>query len=87
MSQTESYAEKREDFVNREAETKFKITTTSGTINLYDKFGNLQTFSAIKDSSCEEDIPSGQKVLIVSYSSQEGVFVVTPAQINKVNNN
>ncbi len=82
MPQTESYAEKRKDYINREAEARFQITATSGTITLYDKFSNLQTFSAIKDSSCKENIPSGQKVIIVSYSSQEGVFVVIPAQIN-----
>lgn len=85
MPQTESHGENLSSFVNREAEVRYRVTSKSGVISLYDKFHNLQTLSAIRDDSCEEDIPSGQKVFILSYSTQDRVFKVIP--VNQIINN
>lgn len=80
MPQTESHMEKFSDFVNREAEVRFTVTATSGTITLNDKYGNLQTLMAKRDVSCESDIAPDTKVVILSYFPQEKVFIVIPAQ-------
>lgn len=84
MPKSESYGETLSDFINREAEVRYTVTSSAGTITLHDKYGNLQTLHARRDVSCESDIPPDTKVMILSYSSQDGEFLVIPAnQLNK----
>jgi len=84
MPKSESYGETLSDFINREAEVRYTVTSSSGTITLYDKYHNLQTLVARLDPSCKDAIPPDTKVLILSYSSQDGEFLVIPAsQLSK----
>jgi membrane protein implicated in regulation of membrane protease activity len=41
MPRLESYGERKQDFINREAEVRYTITSRSGTVTLTDKYGNL----------------------------------------------
>lgn len=84
MPQTESYSEKPSDYVNREACVRFTVTTTSGTITLYDKYKNLHSLSAVLHSSWSKEIKSNTKVIIMSYNKQDNIYCVIPAdQLNK----
>jgi membrane protein implicated in regulation of membrane protease activity len=79
MPQTESHGEKLNDFINREAEVRYTVTAKSGTVILYDKFSNVQTLNVRRDKSCVTDILPKTKVVILSYSTQDGEFIVIPA--------
>ncbi len=76
----ESYGERKEHFINREAEVRYTITSSSGTVTLLDKYGNLQQFQAQLHESCNETIPPHTKVVLLSYDASEDVFFAMPAQ-------
>lgn len=74
----ESYGERREHFINREAEVRYTITANSGTVTLLDKFGNHQQFQAFLHESCVENIKPQTKVILLSYNAAEDAFLAIP---------
>ena len=79
MPRLESYGERKQDFINREAEVRYTITASSGTVTLIDKYGNLQQLQVYLDSSCKEAIPPHTKVILLSYDPAEDAFLAAPS--------
>lgn len=78
MPRLESYSERKQDFINREAEVRYTITTRSGTVTLTDKYGNLQQLQVYLDGSCKEPIAPHTKVILISYDPAEDAFLAIP---------
>ncbi|RYZ54973.1 MAG: DUF1449 family protein [Sphingobacteriales bacterium] len=80
LPQMESYGERRQDFINREAEVRYTVTSNSGTVTMKDKYGNLQQLQVVLDKSCEGNIPPGSRVVLLSYNAAEEAFSVIPVK-------
>jgi membrane protein implicated in regulation of membrane protease activity len=79
MPRLESYGEQKQDFINREAEVRYTITASSGTVTLTDKYGNLQQLQVYLHESCKEAIPPHAKVILLSYDAAEDAFLAVPS--------
>lgn len=75
----ESYSERKQDFINREAEVRYTITARSGTVTLVDRYGNLQQLQVYLDHSWKENIPPHTKVILLSYDAAEDAFSAIPS--------
>ncbi len=81
VPQLESYAEQKQDFINREAEVRYTVTATQGTVTLTDKYGNLQQMQVRLDASVSEAVPPGEKVILIAYDATENVFMAIPVRL------
>jgi hypothetical protein len=79
MPRLETYGERKQDFINREAEVRYTIKRDSGTVTLLDKYGNLQQLQVHLDPSCTEPILPHTKVILLSYDAAEDTFLAVPA--------
>ncbi len=79
MPRLESYGERKQDFINREAEVRYTITARSGTVTLTDKYGNLQQLQVHLHQSCTDAIPPDTKVILLSYDAAADTFLAVPS--------
>jgi membrane protein implicated in regulation of membrane protease activity len=72
---TETHAVARHELIGSEGVAIYRITTNSGTARLYDKLKNLRQLDC-RTFAGDDDIPEGEKVIVVDYDSERQVFTV-----------
>lgn len=83
MPATESYVISMKDLVGKRAETRYPVTSNSGSATLYDIYNNLQEVSCRVETG-EERIPANTQVILVHYDEQEKVFLVRRDQLETI---
>lgn len=73
MPATESYGAGAQELVGRMADVRYPLTESSGTVQLYDRFGSLHEVAA-RVLPGETAIPAGAKVVLWRYSEPAGAY-------------
>lgn len=73
MPSTESYGASTRELVGRIADVRYALTETSGTVQLYDRYGTMYEVSA-RVLPGETSIPSGERVVLWRYDGGEGAY-------------
>lgn len=76
MPRTESYGAGARELVGRLAEARYAITTTGGTVQVYDQYGSLHEVPA-RVLPGDAPIPAGAKVVLFRYDDVAGSYLVT----------
>jgi hypothetical protein len=76
MPRTESYGAGAQELVGRLAEARYAITTTGGTVQVYDQHGSLHEVPA-RVVPGDAPIPAGARVILFRYDSVAGSYLVT----------
>ena len=73
MPSTESYGASSSELVGRIADVRYALTETSGTVQLYDRYGTIYEVPA-RVMPGESPIPSGARVVLWRYDGGEGAY-------------
>jgi hypothetical protein len=77
---TESYGAGARELVGRIADVRYPLTETSGTVQLYDKFGSLHEVAA-RVPPGEAAIPAGAKVVLWRWSEPAGAYFAVQDEV------
>lgn len=72
---TESYAVNRMGLIGSLGHAVYKVTESSGTVNVQDSFGTVHRVQA-KTEPDAEPVGSGREVIVVDFDEEDGRFVV-----------
>ena len=73
MPSTESYGASSSELVGRIADVRYALTESSGTVQLYDRYGTMYEVSA-RVMPGERPIPSGERVVLWRYDPAGGAY-------------
>jgi hypothetical protein len=73
MPSTESYGASSSELVGRIADVRYALTETTGTVQLYDRYGTMYEVSA-RVMPGEQPIPSGERVVLWRYDGGAGTY-------------
>lgn len=76
MPRTESYGAGARELVGRQAEARYAITATGGSVQVYDQHGSLHEVPA-RVLPGDAPIPAGARVILFRYDDVAGSYLVT----------